>query len=64
MRCVHGGEIVGVYEPVCVIEEDGRLHEGSRLTLGAELERPGILVVHKGCLAARGEPKRDGADPS
>ncbi|MGZ4183580.1 MAG: hypothetical protein ACXVUL_23195 [Solirubrobacteraceae bacterium] len=64
VRCAFCGDIVGVYEPACLIEEDGRVREGSRLTLGAELERPGVVVLHAGRFAARRERERDGGGHS
>jgi hypothetical protein len=42
LRCVHCGEVIGVYDPVFL--SDGSELEGSKLTLGAELERAGIVA--------------------
>jgi hypothetical protein len=64
VTCVCCGEIVGVYEPACVIEEDGRVRQGSRLTLGAELERPGAVVLHARCFAARRAREQGGGGHS
>lgn len=64
VRCAFCGEIVGVYEPACLIEADGRVREGSRLTLRAELERPGAVVLHAGCFSARREREQDGGGHS
>ena len=62
VSCSFCGEIVGVYEPACLIDADGRVREGSRLTLSAELERPGAVVLHARCFSARLE--RDGGGHS
>ncbi len=58
------GDIIGAYESARVIAQDGRVREGSPLTLGDELERPGAAVLHERCFSARGEHEQRGADRS
>lgn len=64
VRCAYCGEIIGVYERARVTAQDRRVREGSPLTLGDELERPGAAVLHERCFSARGEREQGGADPS
>lgn len=48
-RCVHCGDIVGVYEPARLLLADGTERHGSALTLGAELGTPCGVLVHERC---------------
>ncbi len=50
-RCAHCYEILGVYEPVRVIQHDGTELDGSALTLGEQLGAPGNVVLHARCYA-------------
>ena len=47
--CAYCGEIVGVYEPIRVVLPDADDLHGSLLKLEAELQAPGVIVVHEGC---------------
>jgi len=49
LRCAHCGDVIGVYEPLRVILSDGAELNGSRLTLGTELESEGRLAFHERC---------------
>jgi hypothetical protein len=56
-RCVHCGEIVGVYEPARLLLSDGTEQHGSRLTLGEELGMLGGILVHEHCYQAFTKPR-------
>lgn len=47
--CPYCGELIGVYEPALVIDEDANHPTGSMLTLRFELMTPGSSVVHERC---------------
>jgi hypothetical protein len=47
--CAYCGEIVGVYEPIRVLLPDGGDAHGSLIKLDAELQAPGVIVLHEGC---------------
>ena len=47
--CAYCGEIIGVYEPIRVLLPDASERHGSLLELEAELQAPGVIVVHEGC---------------
>jgi hypothetical protein len=47
--CPYCGELIGVYEPALVIDEDANHLTGSMLTLRSELMTPGSSVVHERC---------------
>lgn len=48
-RCARCGDVIGVYEPLCVITADGRCLRGSPLTLSSELGLPGSSAFHELC---------------
>jgi hypothetical protein len=48
-RCAYCHEIVGVYEPVRVMQRDDTELTGSRLTLGDQLEAPGSVALRARC---------------
>lgn len=47
--CAYCGEIVGVYEPIRVLLPGAGVLDGSLLKLEAELQAPGVMVVHERC---------------
>ena len=49
VRCVHCGEVVGVYEPARLLLSDGTERPGSLLGLGELLQAPRAVVVHERC---------------
>jgi hypothetical protein len=63
-RCVHCGEIVGVYEPARLVLSDGANWSGSPLTFGDALDAHGAIVVHERCYADferdRGQGRAEG----
>jgi hypothetical protein len=63
LRCVHCGEVVGVYEPARVLLSDGTEQHGSRLTLRAQLGTPGVILVHERCHDAYTQERGDGPGP-
>jgi hypothetical protein len=48
-RCAYCHDIIGVYEPVRVMQRDGTELRGSSLTLGDQLEAPGSVALHARC---------------
>jgi hypothetical protein len=48
-RCVHCGEIIGVYEPARLVFSDGITLRGPPSTRGAEPVVPGSLLLHEAC---------------
>ncbi len=54
------GELIGVYEPALVIDEDGNHLRGSMLTLRPELVTPGSSVVHERCYRDLGTRPAEG----
>jgi hypothetical protein len=63
-RCVHCGEIVGVYEPARVLQTDGTEQHGSRPTLGEALGTPGGILVHECCYEAYARERGDDPPPA
>jgi hypothetical protein len=63
-RCVHCGEIVGVYEPARLLLTDRTEQQGSRLTLGDQLDTPGGILVHERCYAAFRQERGDDRAPA
>ncbi len=59
-RCVHCGEIVGVYEPARLLLSDGTERHGSALTLRDQLKTPGGIIVHERCYEAFAHQRGDG----
>jgi hypothetical protein len=55
-RCAQCGEVIGVYEPVLVAFDDGTMCEGSLLTVGDALDRPGTAILHEACGIGGGRP--------
>jgi hypothetical protein len=49
LRCARCDDVIGVYEPVRVFLIDDTMLEGSRLTLGAELQQAGSIAFHYQC---------------
>lgn len=63
-RCARCGDVIGVYEPLCVVTADGRQLRGSQLTLSRELGLPGSPAFHELCYldidhAPSGRAERD-----
>ena len=55
LRCAHCEDVIGVYEPLCVILSDGGVVDGSWLTRGRELEREGGVAFHERCYHLQAE---------
>lgn len=63
-RCVHCGEIVGVYEPARLLLSDGTEQHGSRLTLRDQPGPLGGILVHERCGDAFRRERGDGPAPA
>jgi len=63
-RCVHCGEIIGVYEPARLVLSDGITLRVSPTTLGAEPLAPGGVLVHESCYRALAHEGPDGRTDS
>jgi hypothetical protein len=59
--CARCGDVIGVYEPLRVFLSDDTMLEGSRLTLGAELQQAGSIAFHYQCRSVAEGPEEQHA---
>jgi hypothetical protein len=59
LDCLHCGERIGAYEPIRVINAEGRVVAATTAQVHAAPDRYRSLVLHEACASARENPTRD-----